>query len=192
MLGTVHRPMRIVTLMTIALNALNALLLFSIAALSIWLWWIGADHHRRHRLHRRPRPAPAGHGALDHLGDRERCSRISASSRTASRRSPATARIVDAPDARPLTVPRGEIVSSRCRFNYGKDRARRPRHRRWSVAHRQAGREGRPRRPLGRRQVDARQPALALLRSRRRPHPDRWPGHRQGRRRKACAARSAW
>ena len=41
-LGTVHRQMRLVTLLTVALNALNALLLFSVAALSIWLWWIEA------------------------------------------------------------------------------------------------------------------------------------------------------
>ena len=43
---------------------------------------------------------------------------------------------------------------------------------------REAGREDRPDRPLGRRQVDAGQPAAALLRPGRRPHPDRRPGHR--------------
>lgn len=41
-LGTVHRQMRLVTLLTVALNSLNALLLFSVAALSIWLWSISA------------------------------------------------------------------------------------------------------------------------------------------------------
>ena len=45
---------------------------------------------------------------------------------------------------------------------------------------RAAGREDRPGRPLRRRQVDAGQPAAALLRPRRRPHPDRRPGHRRG------------
>ena len=46
-------------------------------------------------------------------------------------------------------------------------------------ARRQAGREDRPGRPLRRRQVDHRQSAAALLRTRRRPHPDRRPGHRR-------------
>ena len=44
--------------------------------------------------------------------------------------------------------------------------------------HDQARREGRAGRPLGRRQVDARQPAAALLRPGGGPHPDRRPGHR--------------
>ena len=46
------------------------------------------------------------------------------------------------------------------------------------LARHPAGREGRDRRPLRRRQIDARQPAPALLRPRERPHPDRRPGHR--------------
>ena len=66
-----------------------------------------------------------------------------------------------------------------------------PRDRRPDAAH-PARREDRPRRPLGRRQVDDRQPAAALLRRRARPHPDRRPGHRARRRRTACARRSAW
>ncbi|SDP08346.1 ATP-binding cassette, subfamily B, multidrug efflux pump [Filomicrobium insigne] len=41
-LSTVHRQMRLVTLLTVALNLLNAFLLFSVAALSIWLWSISA------------------------------------------------------------------------------------------------------------------------------------------------------
>ena len=55
-----------------------------------------------------------------------------------------------------------------------------------------AGREDRPGRPLRRRQVDAGQPAAALLRPRGRPHPDRRPGHRRASRRRACARRSRW
>ena len=46
------------------------------------------------------------------------------------------------------------------------------------VADRGAGREGRSRRPVGGRQVDARQPVAALLRSRARPYRDRRTGHR--------------
>ncbi len=45
------------------------------------------------------------------------------------------------------------------------------------LAHHQAGREGWPRGPLRRRQVDARQRAAALLRPRGRAHPHRWPGY---------------
>ena len=41
-LRTVHRQMRLVTLLTVVLNLLNAFLLFSVAALSIWLWSISA------------------------------------------------------------------------------------------------------------------------------------------------------
>jgi hypothetical protein len=82
--------------------------------------------------------------------------------------------VVDAPDAKPLQVPRGEVRFENVRFGYGKptpviddfELTVKP------------GREGRPDRPLGRRQVDAGQPAAALLRPGRRPHPDRRPGHR--------------
>ena len=50
----------------------------------------------------------------------------------------------------------------------------------------------RPRRPLGRRQVDAREPAAAAARHRVRPHHDRRPGHRARHAGDACAPRSAW
>ena len=55
-----------------------------------------------------------------------------------------------------------------------------------------AGQDGRDRRPVGRRQVDDRAPAVPLLRADARPHPDRRPGHRATSRRRACARRSAW
>ena len=55
----------------------------------------------------------------------------------------------------------------------GRRRDRRP------VALDLAGRKGRPGRALRLWQVDAGQPALALLRRRGRPHPDRWAGHRE-------------
>ncbi len=63
--------------------------------------------------------------------------------------------VVDAPDARPLKVPKGEIRYDGIRFHYGKEKGviDRP------LAHHPAGREGRARRPLGRGQVDARQSA---------------------------------
>ena len=70
----------------------------------------------------------------------------------------------------------------------------RPRGRRHRGLHADdpAGREGRARRPLRRRQVDAGQPAPALLRPRGRPHPDRRPGHRAGHAGIAARSRSAW
>ena len=49
---------------------------------------------------------------------------------------------------------------------------------RGAVADGSAGRESRARRPLGCRQVDARQPVAALLRRRGRPHSDRRAEHR--------------
>ena len=67
-LGTVHQQLRLVTLLTVALNCLNALLLFSVAGMSLWLWSIDARDGRCARAHRRPRAAPAGHVALDHVG----------------------------------------------------------------------------------------------------------------------------
>ena len=82
--------------------------------------------------------------------------------------------LIDQPDAEPLDVQAGAIAFEDVRFGYGRDvrRARR------LHAEGRAGREDRPGRPLRRRQVDRGQPAAALLRSGRRPHPDRRPGHR--------------
>ena len=77
---------------------------------------------------------------------------------------------------RTSSSPKGEIDfdDDRLPLRQGQGRHRGP------VADRPAGREGRHRRPLGRRQVDAGQPAAALLRPRKRPHPDRRAGHRRG------------
>ena len=84
--------------------------------------------------------------------------------------------VEDKPGAKDIAVTKGEIVFERHRLplRQGQGRHREP------VAHGEAGREGRHRRPLGRRQVDAGQPAAALLRPRKRPHPDRRPGYRGG------------
>ena len=87
--------------------------------------------------------------------------------------------VVDRPGAPELRGPRGEIRYDHIRFNYGKDADGRAIIDDLSLDH-QARRKGRPRRSLGRRQVDAGEPASALLRSRERPHPHRRPGHRQG------------
>ena len=87
----------------------------------------------------------------------------------------------DPPDARELRVTRGEIRFEDLHFDYG--RQRRPE--RGGVLHgidlriapgERVGLVG----TVGRRQVDAGEPAAALLRPRARPHPDRRPGHRHG------------
>ena len=82
--------------------------------------------------------------------------------------------LVDPEGAKPLAVREGKIAFDDVQLRL------RPRDAACCegfLAHRAAGREDRPGRPLRRRQVDRRQPAAALLRSRRRPHPDRRPGH---------------
>ena len=95
--------------------------------------------------------------------------------------------VVDRADSKPLVVRAGEIRFDDVTFHYGRRPAPTPARARHRAARRhhpqplaadRAGREGRPGRPLGRRQVDARQPAAALLRPGVGPHPHRRPGHR--------------
>ena len=83
--------------------------------------------------------------------------------------------LADKPDAKPLAVTRGEIRFDDIRFGYGSEKGLIDA----LSLDGEAGREDRPGRPLRRRQVHAGQPAAALLRARRRPHPDRRPGHRR-------------
>ena len=96
--------------------------------------------------------------------------------------------LADRPDAEPLTVTRGEIKFEDVRFGYGRESGLID----GLSIDRRARRAHRPRRPLRRRQIDARQSAAALLRPRGRPHPDRWPGYRRVPPRKACARRFPW
>ena len=91
--------------------------------------------------------------------------------------------IVDRPEAKPLVVTKGEIRFENIGFNYGSvrgtagaDPARVIDGLSLTISRR---REDRPDRPLRRRQVDARQPAAALLQPREGPHPDRRSGHRR-------------
>ena len=94
---------------------------------------------------------------------------------------------------RPARRRRAEGAARRDRVQ-GHPLRLRPRERadRRAVAHHPSRRAHRPDRPLRRRQVHAGQPDAALLRSRGRPHPDRRPGHRATRRRRACAPRFRW
>src|SRR5262245_9219969 len=75
--------------------------------------------------------------------------------------------------------PQGDARRDQIRGCALRLRPRERRHRRPDLD-RAAGRKDRPDRPFRRRQVDGGQSAAALLRPRRRPHPDRWGGHRHG------------
>jgi ATP-binding cassette subfamily B multidrug efflux pump len=121
MLGTVHRSLRAATQMTISLNALNALLLFATAGLSIWLWWIesitiGAIAFTVSLILRLQGMA---HWIIwETAGLFENIGIVQDGIETIARERA----IADAPEARPLTVMRGEIRFEEVTFNYGKDR----------------------------------------------------------------------
>ena len=140
----------------------------------------------------RPRAAPARHVALDHVGDGRpvREHRHRAGRHRHDRRA-------SAPSSTRRTPSRSSCRAARSASSTSASTTASERHGARRLIddlslHDHAGREGRPGRPLRRRQVDARQPAAALLRPRGRPHPDRRPGHRRTSRRTACARRSAW
>lgn len=118
-LGTVHRQMRLVTLLTVALNSLNALLLFSVAALSIWLWSISAVSTGAIALTVGLvlRLQGMSHwimwevaGLFENIGVVQ--DGISTLSRGRS--------VVDPPGARPFKVKRGAISFEGVGFHYGK------------------------------------------------------------------------
>lgn len=120
-LGTVHRQMRLVTLLTFTLNSLNAVLLFSVAGLSIWLWSIDAVTTGAIALSIGLvlRMQGMAHwimwevaGLFENIGVVEDGIEGLARSRD----------VVDADGAKPLAVPRGEIRYDAIHFNYGKAR----------------------------------------------------------------------
>ncbi len=118
------------------------------------------------------------HLALDDVGDGRRCSNTSARCRTAS--TPSRARTRWSTGRSTAAARRAWRHPVRRRgFRLWRAWRRAARDRRTLAAH-PAGREDRPGGPLGRRQVDDRQPAAALPRPGERPHPDRRPGHRPG------------
>ena len=102
--------------------------------------------------------------------------------------------LVDAPDAVALVVqpaPRGgEIRIEHLSFTYGRADGRRVLDDLNLVI--RPRRTHRPDRPLGRRQVDAGQPAAALSRKRKRQHPHRRAGHCPGHPGESARGRSAW
>jgi ATP-binding cassette subfamily B multidrug efflux pump len=121
MLGTVHRSLRAATRMTISLNLLNALLLLSTAALSIWLWWIesittGAIAFTVSLVLRLQGMA---HWIIWEIASLfENIGVVQDGIETIAR----DRSITDAPNAKALTVTRGEIRFDDVSFNYGKDR----------------------------------------------------------------------
>ena len=121
-LGTVHRQMRLVTLLTVALNALNALLLFSVAALSLWLWWIEAVTAGAIALAIGLilRMQGMSHWIMWELASLfEQIGIVQDGIETIARERT----VVDPPVSQPFTVPRGEVRYDRIHFNYGKNRA---------------------------------------------------------------------
>jgi len=117
-LNTVHRQLRLVTLLTIALNALNALLLFSVTATSIWLWSFAAvtTGAIAFSVGLVLRLQGMSHwimwevaGLFENIGVVQDGLETIARERT----------VVDSADAKPLAVSKGEIRFDHIRFNYG-------------------------------------------------------------------------
>ena len=110
--------------------------------------------------------------------------RSSASCRRGWRPSPSRSTCSTSPARVPIEVTRGGIRVRRGRASLRPRVGRAGRH----LDRREAGREDRAGRPLGRGQIDPGQADAAVLRRRRRPDPDRRAGHRRRSRRTACAA----
>ena len=174
-LETVYRSMRLVTTLYGVLYVLNSLLLFSVTAMSIWLWLgqavtIGAVAVVIGLVLRLWGMSQwimwEVSGLFENIGTvQDGITSIS------------MPRLVEDKPARQghrRPAGRDRVRAHRLPLRQGQGRHRQP------VADREAGREGRAGRPLRRRQVDAGQPAAALLRPRKRPHPDRRPGHLGG------------
>ena len=181
-MGKWQASLRLVTTMDLVLYSLNGVLMVSRQRAR----HLAVEHQRgqRRRDCRRHRPRACASSACPGwilwvvAGIFENIGVVQESMETISRPN----QVLDKPDSKPLAVTRGEIRFENVSFHYGQRVGARHRaagrgHPRLLAAHR-AGREGRARRPLGRGQVDARQPAAALLRPGVGPHPDRRPGHR--------------
>jgi ATP-binding cassette subfamily B multidrug efflux pump len=119
MLDAVYRSLRNTTMMTVVLNALNAGLLFSTAALAIWLWYIdsittGAIAFTVGLVLRLQGMAHwilwETAGLFENIGTVQDGLETIARDRT----------LIDAPDAKPLVVGKGEIQFDHVRFNYGR------------------------------------------------------------------------
>jgi len=120
-LDSVHRQMRLVTLLTVALNSLNALLLFSVSAVAIWLWWIEAVTAGAiaFAIGLILRMQGMSHWIMWELASLfEQIGVVQDGLETIARERT----VVDTSDQRSLSVPRGEVRYDRIHFNYGKNR----------------------------------------------------------------------
>ncbi|MGE0238142.1 MAG: ABC transporter ATP-binding protein [Parvibaculaceae bacterium] len=119
MLDTVYNSLRTTTRMTVALNVLNALLLFSTGAVTIWLWSINAvtTGVLAFTVGLILRMQGMAHWILwEVAGLFEDIGTVQDGIETIAR----DRSLVDAPDARPLVVDKGEIRFDHVVFNYGK------------------------------------------------------------------------
>jgi ATP-binding cassette subfamily B multidrug efflux pump len=160
-----RRQMRLITLNGLLLSTLNALMLTSLGVVSILLWQAGEIGLGTVAAARPMGPASSRTSA--------RCRRAMMTA------SPSRSTVADAPvgEAAAGRQARRDALRARPHSGYGQER------RRTSNGLRPGDRAGRARRPgwpFGCRQVDAGEPAVALLRPGGGPHPDRRAGHRAG------------
>jgi ATP-binding cassette subfamily B multidrug efflux pump len=119
-LATVHRQMRLVTMLTVALNCLNALLLFSVTALALYLWSISAVTAGAiaFTVGLVMRLQGMSHWIMwEVAGLFENVGVVQDGIETIARERS----VLDREGAQPLRVTRGEIRYERISFNYGKD-----------------------------------------------------------------------
>ena len=119
-LDITQQQLRLVTLLTVALNCLNAALLFSVAGTSLWLWSIDAVSTGAIALSVGLvlRLQGMSHWIMwETAGLFENIGVVHDGLETIARgRS-----VVDAPDAKPLKVTKGEIVFDHVNFNYNRE-----------------------------------------------------------------------
>ncbi len=119
-LDTVHEQMRLVTLLTLTLNTLNCMLLFSITGTAIWLWSIGAvtTGAIAFAIGLVLRMQGMAHWIMWEVASLfEQIGIVHDGITTIAKER----NVVDAPDAKPLVVPKGEIRYEGIRFNYGRN-----------------------------------------------------------------------
>ena len=120
-LDNVHQQMRLSTKLITSLNVLNALNLFAVSATSLWLWSIGAVSAGAiaFAIGLVLRLKGMSHWIMWEVsGLFENIGVVQDGVETISR----TRKVVDAPGAGVLAVPRGEIRFEGIGFHYGKDR----------------------------------------------------------------------
>ena len=170
-LGKWQASLRLVTSMDFVLYALNGLLIVSASGLAIWLWShdavsIGAIAVVTGLTMRIV--AMSGWILWVVAGIFENIGVVQEGMETISR----VNQVVDRPDSKALVVSRGDIRFEHMSFHYGQaigaGTARPGGVIHDFTLHIGPGEKVGPRRPLGRRQVDAGQPAVALLRHRER------------------------